>query len=244
MSGPESESGPRFYGRRKGRPLRVQKQALIETLLPRLALPSGEGPLDLSRYFDPGQAEPGRQGQSDTWPETWLEIGFGGGEHLAEQAQARPETCFIGAEPFVNGVASLLTHIDAGAIKNIRLWPDDVRLLLKRLPDASIDQLVILFPDPWPKKRHWGRRIIGPETIPEFSRILKPGGRLRVATDHAGYLEWILALLCPHTAFSWLAERPEDWRVRPDLPEDPWPATRYERKSLAGKPHYLVFEKR
>jgi tRNA (guanine-N7-)-methyltransferase len=160
----------------------------------------------------------------------WVEIGFGAGEHLAAQAAAHPDVGFIGCEPFINGVARLLAAIDAGRLSNLRIVMDDARLLLRRLPDASVGRLFVLFPDPWPKARHHKRRIVGPATVPDFARILADGAELRLATDHPGYLAWMLEHLRADGRLEWLARRPGDWRSRP--PD--WPATRYEEKARRG----------
>ena len=218
----------RFYGRRKGRPLRQRQQALVDAALPSLEIGEGEGPLDPRTLFDPPRER------------VWMEIGFGGGEHLAHQAAMHPDVGFIGSEPYLNGVASLLDHAGQAGLHNLRIQPDDVRPLLARLPDASIERLFILFPDPWPKNRHHRRRIVGPETIPEFARILSDGAILRLASDHPDYVEWMLRYLGQDDRFEWLARRPSDWRERPaDQIE-----TRYEAKALAGVPVYLTFERR
>lgn len=218
----------RFYGRRKGRPLRQRQQALVDAALPSLEIAEGEGTLDPRMLFDPPRER------------VWMEIGFGGGEHLAHQAAMHPDIGFIGSEPYLNGVASLLDHMEQAGLANIRIQPDDVRPLLARLPDASIERLFILFPDPWPKNRHHRRRIVGPETIPEFARILADGGLLRLASDHPGYVEWMLRYLGQDDRFEWTARRPSDWRERPADQI----RTRYEAKALAGIPVYLTFERR
>ncbi len=168
-----------------------------------------------------------------------LEIGFGGGEHLAYQAHNRPDAGFLGVEPYVNGVASLLHHIEERRIANVRIFQDDARLLLNALTDDSLDQAFILFPDPWPKSRHHKRRVINSTTIRGLADKLKSGGELRIATDHPGYLHWIMASLWRVPDFHWLAERPEDWRNR----ESDWPETRYEKKALIDgrQPVYLRF---
>ena len=160
--------------------------------------------------------------------ETWLEIGFGGGEHLAEQAARHPEVTLIGAEPFLNGVASALRHLDERSLANVRIHPDDARELLSRLPDAGLARVFILFPDPWPKARHHKRRLIQPEVADELARVLQTGGRLRFATDWADYAEQALAALTRAPSFRWTAERADDWR-RP--PSDHVP-TRYQSKGL------------
>jgi tRNA (guanine-N7-)-methyltransferase len=159
-----------------------------------------------------------------------LEIGFGAGEHLLAQAAAHPDTGFIGCEPFVNGVARLLAGVDRLGLRNVRVWGDDARLLLDRLKPASIARIFVLFPDPWPKKRHHKRRIIAPDVLAAMERALVEGGEVRVATDDRDYLARILEQFCRRGTFEWLARRPADWRVRPA----DWPQTRYESKALAA----------
>lgn len=173
--------------------------------------------------------------------EVWLEIGFGGGEHLAEQAERHPDIGFIGCEPFINGVASLLKHIDEKALTNIRVYDDDVRHLLNLMADDSLDRLFILFPDPWPKTRHHRRRIVKPETIVEFARLLKRGGELRYASDHQGYVTWSLKYLLANPDLKWRACRPGDWQI----PPEDWVETRYEQKAKAkgDAAAYLRFDK-
>jgi tRNA (guanine-N7-)-methyltransferase len=161
-----------------------------------------------------------------------LEVGFGGGEHLAEQARRHPDTGFIGCEPFENGVAKLLTQVQASGLRNVRVVPDDARDILVRLPDASLSFVFVLFPDPWPKLRHHKRRFIQTRTLDQIHRLLKPGGELRIATDHTDYGQWALMHLMRDNRFEWAATRAADWRVRPD----DWVATRYEQKALkAGR---------
>ena len=171
----------------------------------------------------------------------WLEIGFGDGAHLAAQAAAHPEIGFIGVEPFVNGVAALLARIDREGLANIRIFTDDARLLLGALPDASVARLFVLFPDPWPKRRHHKRRLVNRATVAEFARILAPGGELRLATDDAGYARWMLEALLAEPRLDWLAERAADWRERPA----DQPPTRYEAKALAAgrRPVHLRFRR-
>jgi tRNA (guanine-N7-)-methyltransferase len=172
----------------------------------------------------------------------WLEIGFGGGEHLAWQAAANPEIGLIGVEPFLDGVARLLRAIETDGLANIRLFTDDARLLLDRLPEASLERIFVLFADPWPKKRHWKRRIIAPATTARFADLLKDGGELRVATDDPGYRRWILAHLLAEPRLEWQVTGPDDWRTRPA----DWPPTRYEEKALAAgrRPVFLRFLRR
>lgn len=219
-----------LHGRRKGRPLRPHRAALVEELLPRLeiAVAGGvQGPIEPAGCFPSLPRE------------VWLEIGFGAGEHLAWQARHHPEIGMIGCEPFLNGVARLLSEIDARALRNVRIFRDDARMLLERLADASIARAFILFPDPWPKARHHKRRIIGPATVPHLARVLRDGAELRIATDDADYKGWILQHVLAGGWFRWTARRPCDWRERPA----DWPATRYETKaSEAGcRPAFLSF---
>ena len=157
----------------------------------------------------------------------YLEIGFGGGEHLAGLAAAMPDCDFIGAEPFINGVASLLRHIDEQQLGNIRIWPDDVRLILPTIDTASLAGAFIMFPDPWPKRRHAGRRILQSTFLDQLATIIRPGGKLVLASDDPTAKSWLLQAAIAHFGFVWTARRPEDWRQRPaDLPE-----TRYMKKA-------------
>jgi tRNA (guanine-N7-)-methyltransferase len=204
-----------LYGRRTGRPLSVQQQALFQTLLPRISVP--EGPIDLKALF-PGARE------------FAFEVGFGGGEHLAAQARAHPQRGFIGCEPYINGQAKLLTHIHEGGLTNVRVHPEDARDVLVRLPDASLSAAYVLFPDPWPKLRHHKRRFVQAESLKQLARATRPGGEFRLATDHMEYARWALIHLMAEPSFRWTAERASDWRVRPG----DWPATRYEQKALAA----------
>ena len=172
----------------------------MAALLPTLAIPDGTAPLAVAALFP----QPVRD-------DVWLEIGFGAGEHLAAQAAAHPDIGFIGAEPFENGVAALLARVQAESLANVRVFADDARLLMARLPDASIGRLFVLFPDPWPKARHHKRRMVGPTTLPEFARILKDGGELRFASDDADYAAWVLEYaaryLAKNVVAAGLAER-------------------------------------
>ena len=171
----------------------------------------------------------------------WLEIGFGAGEHLSAMAQAHPEIGFIGCEPFINGVARLLRDVDQHSLTNVRIVMDDARLLLDGLAAGSIGRAFLLFPDPWPKRRHNKRRFVGPENIAAMAKVLSDGAQWRIATDHMDYCRWILAHMCPAPKFQWLARRPGDWRNRPEG----WPGTRYEEKGAqAGRPPaFLSFER-
>lgn len=218
------------YGRRRGRPLRPARAALIETLLPRLTipLPAAGATLDPRRLFDPR-------------PEAvWLEIGFGAGEHLAAQAEAHPTIGFLGAEPYINGMAGLLSRIERGGLGNIRVWPDDIRRLLPALDPASLDRVFILFPDPWPKVRHHKRRLIAAPFLDDLARVMAPGAELRFATDDPGYLDWTLERLGEHGAFERLGKASDL-----HLPPPDWSGTRYQAKGLAGHPAaFLRFRRR
>jgi tRNA (guanine-N7-)-methyltransferase len=219
-----------FYGRRKGRPLRLGQAGAVEDLLPRLALPAE--PLD-------------RDGLTALFPnppaEIRLEIGFGGGEHLIHRATERPDVGFIGVEVFLNGMAKALMAIAARGLANVRLSNEDAVKVLDRLPDASLDRVILLYPDPWPKKRHWKRRFVGPDNLDRFARVLKPGGAFHFASDIDTYVDWTLFHTRRHPAFRWTATRPADWRE----PWAGWPGTRYEAKAVReGRPLvYLTFER-
>lgn len=222
----------RFYGRRKGKTLRKARVTALETVLPRVALtlpPVGET-LDLRALFDAPKTD------------TWLEIGFGGGEHLAHQAAANSGLGFIGCEPFVNGVASLCAAIDARQLTNIRILHDDARPLLSALPEASLGRVFVLFPDPWPKKRHAFRRFIQTETLDRLAFLLRDGAELRLASDDPTVMRWMFELTWKHPAFRWLARKAADWRERPADAI----ATRYEQKALkqGRKPVFLRFVRR
>jgi tRNA (guanine-N7-)-methyltransferase len=219
------------YGRRRGRPLHRRQQILVDTLLPRLqvALPES-GQLDPAGVFDP------------PIDDVWLEIGFGGGEHLAAQAAAHRDVGFIGCEVFENGIAKLLVEAEREALTNVCILADDARLLIAALPPASIGRVFILFPDPWPKQRHHKRRIVDRTTLDRLAAVMKDGAELRLATDDVAYLAWMLARVPVHPAFTWLAEGPADWRARPA----DWPATRYETKAIAAgrRPYFLRLRRR
>ena len=219
-----------FFGRRKGHRLRAHQADLIEHLLPRLSLDIGvPSPSDLTALFDPPADD------------VRLEIGFGGGEHLVAQAQAHPEWGFIGCEPFVNGMAKALAAIEAQSIHNIRLHHADAVDLLDWLPENSLRRVDLLYPDPWPKRRHWKRRFVNAANIARLARLLRPGGEFRFATDWANYAEWTLLRVLRSRVFTWTAERADDWRK-------PWPGfggTRYEAKAKreGRAPAYLTFRR-
>jgi len=215
----------RSYGRLKSRPIKPRQAALMETLLPQLRVPL--------RPFDPASL-------ATAAAEVWLEIGFGGGEHLAAQAARRPEVLLIGAEPFHNGVASALRHIDEAGLKNVRLHDGDARELLARLPDACLQRVFVLFPDPWPKARHHKRRLLQADTALELARVLKPGGSLRFASDWADYVDWSLERLDATPGLTWTARQAADWRS----PPADHITTRYEEKRLGDcAPVFLDFRR-
>jgi len=220
-----------LHGRRRGKKLRAGQQSLLDTLLPRLvlAVPPAPGRIDLADAFG-GRLPPDG---------VWLEVGFGAGEHLVWQAEQHPGVGLIGCEPYLNGVAKCLAHVERAGVGNIRLFTDDARLVMAALPERSLARAFVLFPDPWPKTRHHKRRFVQRGTLSRLAELMVPGAELRLATDDPSYLPWMLEHAIPHPAFEWLAERPADWRLRPA----DWPPTRYERKQLAGTPAFLRFRR-
>ena len=284
-TGEQRERRGAFFGRCKGKKLRPHQALLLDTLLPKLAIDlSAPAPIDLSSLF-PAAADDVR-----------LEIGFGGGEHLILEAERHPGTGFIGVEPFTNGMAKALAAIAARNLGNIRLHHGDATDVLSWLPraglacvdliypdpwpkrrhwkrrfiqPASIAELVrvlkpggefrfvtdiadyaawtlarvdLIYPDPWPKRRHWKRRFIQAASITELARVLKPGGEFRFVTDIADYAAWTLARVLRSPGFIWRAERAADWKL-------PWPGfseTRYEAKAkrVGRLPCYLVFKRK
>jgi tRNA (guanine-N7-)-methyltransferase len=203
----------RLYGRSKGRPLRAGQSALVEELLPALRLPD-EGPLDARTLF--GDDRP-----------LHFEIGFGAGEHLAYRADLLPDHGFIGAEPFLNGVAGALGHIRDAHLANVRLHHGDALQVLERLPDASLRFVYLLHPDPWPKARHAKRRMVNPGPLDLIAAKLQAGGEFRLGTDDPTYCRWAMMVMSRRSDFEWLAETPHDFLVRPGG----WPETRYEAKA-------------
>lgn len=208
-----------FYGRRHGRRLRPQPAENLQKGMEAFGIDpdavAAAETLALPQLFA------GHQGPF------FLEIGFGGGEHLAARAAEKPGAAFIGAEPFINGVASLCGHIRHNDLSNIRIWAEDVRLLLPKLASASLDGAFILFPDPWPKYRHRDRRIIQPAMITELARLIRPGGELLLASDEPTAKSWMLQQMIRSTEFEWQASRPIDWQQ----PPAGWPGTRYMAKA-------------
>jgi tRNA (guanine-N7-)-methyltransferase len=214
----------RSYGRIKSRPIKARQAGLMDSLLPQIAIDVG-GPID------PVSLKPDAA-------EVWLEIGFGGGEHMAAQAGRRPDVLVLGAEPFLNGVASAVRHVQEQALSNVRLLNGDARELMSLLPDACLTRIFVLFPDPWPKTRHHKRRIIQADTLKDMARLLRSGGRLRFATDVAGYADWALERVLASPDFTWSALRADDWRV----PPADHVTTRYEEKKLGDcAPVFLDF---
>jgi tRNA (guanine-N7-)-methyltransferase len=222
---PDASRRRRHFGRRKGWKLRPHQAGLLDTLLPRLSFAPEKG-RDPKTYF-PGLSP----------KEIWLEIGFGGGEHLAWQAQAHPDVGILGAEPFVAGMAKLPSKIDDSGFSNIRLYTEDARDIIDALPIASLARVFLLFPDPWPKMRHRKRRFIQTDMLDALARIMMQGAEFRLATDDPHYLDWALERLMAHPHFTWTAESASDWRTRPA----DCPPTRYEAKALHGVPVFLRF---
>jgi tRNA (guanine-N7-)-methyltransferase len=233
MSQPPERPHRNFYGRRRGKHLRDSQEAYLQEDLDALS-PGPVGweanperhPLDLQALFG------GR--------EVWLEVGFGGGEHMVHQAGLNPQAGIIGCEPYINGVAMLLGKIRRAGVDNLRVHPGDARDMFDVLPAASISKAFLLYPDPWPKKRHHRRRFVTPEHLEPLARVLKPGAEFRVATDIPDYVRQTLEEV-PRAGFDWLAEGPRDWRE----PWGDWISTRYEQKALReGRvPHYLTFRR-
>ncbi len=223
-----------FYGRLKGKTLKdSQKRYLSEDLA---AL--SPGPVDWD--VNPERAELDLGALFEGRP-VWLEVGFGGGEHLVHQAQGNPGVGIIGAEPYINGVAMLLGKIRRAGVTNLAIHPGDARDLMDVLPPASIARAFLLYPDPWPKTRHHRRRFVTQEHLQPLAEVMQPGAVLRVATDIPDYVRQTLEEV-PRAGFEWLAEGPEDWRQ----PWDDWISTRYEQKALreGRTPHYLTFRRR
>ncbi len=220
-----------LHGRRRGRALRPAQRLLLEAKLPllRVSLLGGRK-LEPRTLFDPPVAA------------VWLELGFGGGEHLAALAAAHPGVGMLGAEGFENGVAKLLAEVERRGLANVRLFVDDARLLLAALEHRSVGRAFILFPDPWPKKRHQKRRLVSRETLDALAEVLADGAELRLATDDMDYARAMLEHATEHPAFRWVARDAGDWRAR----TADWPPTRYERKAVAAgrKPIYLRLERR
>lgn len=222
-----------FYGRFKGKGLRDSQQAYLDEDLARLSPGAVDWesnpervPLDVEAIFD---GKP-----------LWLEIGFGGGEHLVHQASTYPDVGIIGCEPYINGVAMLLGKIRKSGAQNLRVHPGDARDMFDVLPDGIVQKAFLLYPDPWPKKRHHRRRFVTPEHLEPLARVMAKGAELRVATDIEDYVRQTLEQV-PRHGFEWQAECAEDWRT----PWNDWISTRYEQKALreGRTPHYLTFKR-
>lgn len=219
-----------FYGRRKGKALRPHQAGVMSSGLASLKLDLKiPAPSALAMLF-PGKPERIR-----------LEIGFGGGEHLIHRAEELPDIGFVGVEPFVNSMAKLLSQVEARAIENIRVYNDDATEVLDWLPEASIDQIDLLYPDPWPKKRHWKRRFVSDVNLTRFHRVLKPGGLFCFASDIDTYVNWTLQHVARNPGFEWTARNASDWLT----PFAGWPGTRYEAKAKreGRSSAYLTFRK-
>lgn len=232
MNKEENNQEWRFYGRRAGRKLNGARRSALEEYFPTLQITDlpKDGSIDPASLFKPALKK------------FIFEIGFGNGERLAQHLTQEPETGFIGAEPFSNGMSAFVTEIQAQEPQNIRVHMDDALPLVRSLADNSIDALYVLNPDPWHKARHFKRRIINADNLDHFARILKPGGHLIMTTDVEPLAEWMCTQAMLHDAFEWTAKSADDWRV---TPED-WIKTRYETKGAkgAGKMNYLFFEKK
>ncbi len=225
-----SRSTEAFFGRRKGKPLREHQADSLRTVLPELRVDmSVVAPADLATLF-PVPVDRLR-----------LEIGFGGGEHLVHRAVENPSTGFIGVEPFVNSMAKLLGRAQELELKNVRVHDDDATELLDWLPDACLDQIDLLYPDPWPKKKHWKRRFVSKVNLDRFHRVLKPGGLFCFASDIDTYVNWTLLHCRDHGGFEWTAENAADWLT----PYAGWPGTRYEAKARreGRSSAYLTFRR-
>lgn len=205
----------KFYGRRKGRPLSTEAQSLLTTILPKVLVREEESQNPRSLFPLGVEA-------------LWLEIGFGGGEQIAAQAASHPNVGFIGAEAFLNGVVTLSRRIQSQKLSNIKIWPDDIRLLLPGFPDASFAKVFLLFPDPWPKLRHHKRRFVSGHTIPYIARILRQGGEFIVASDYEPYIQWTVDQLAQSPFFKKNFGDP----LPTTRPDSLFP-TRYEQKALA-----------
>jgi tRNA (guanine-N7-)-methyltransferase len=219
--------GAGFFGRRKGKKLRPRQQDRLNSALPSLAVDLAAGAISPSTLFD------------RPLDRIELEIGFGGGEHLARVAELSPNAGFIGCEPFVNGVAKMLARIEALGLDNVRLHAGDGLDLLAALPNAALDRLYLLYPDPWPKRRQRKRRFVNENNLTEIARVLKPGAEFRFATDVDDYAAWTLARIARRQDLIWRAECARDWNE----PWPDWPGTRYEAKAAAEgrRPVYLTF---
>lgn len=209
------------FSRRHGKTLTPKKKQLMKEVFPKVEIEK----LDDGASISPESLFPDMKMASYA-----LEIGFGSGEHLAAQARAHPSTGYIGCEPFINGVAALMEEVAADEISNIRVYADEARELIAALPDDSLDEVYILFPDPWRKTRHHKRRLVNQQTLSMLARVQKPGGKLLMASDHHGYVSWMLEHVMAHPDYIWSAKEKADWLTPPAL----WVNTRYETKAMAS----------
>lgn len=217
-----------FFGRRRGKAMRPQQAAALETGAAKYRLDlTAESPRDLSDLFEVDVTA------------VRLEIGFGGGEHLLHRATESPATGFIGVEPFVNGMAKMMMAVKERPLANLRVHDDDATRLLDWLPESSLDGIDLLYPDPWPKKKHWKRRFVSPVNLDRFARVLKRGGKFRFASDIDTYVNWTLLHCRAHGGFAWQAADAADWHQA----YEGWPGTRYEAKAIREqrRPAYLTF---
>ncbi|MER9351802.1 tRNA (guanosine(46)-N(7))-methyltransferase TrmB [Mesorhizobium sp. M0514] len=217
-----------FFGRRHGKTIRPQQAAALESGLGAYGLDlSVQAPAELRALFSADVST------------VRLEIGFGGGEHLLHRAREAPATGFIGVEPFVNGMAKLMMAVRERPLANLRVYDDDATRLLDWLPQASLDGIDLLYPDPWPKKKHWKRRFVSPLNLDRFARVLKPGGKFRFASDIDTYVNWTLLHCRAHGGLLWQVQDGADWH----RPYEGWPGTRYEAKAIreGRRPAYLTF---
>ncbi|MEP3277562.1 MAG: tRNA (guanosine(46)-N(7))-methyltransferase TrmB [Stappiaceae bacterium] len=220
-----------FYGRRVGKPLKGRQADLMRTLFPdlKIDLSSGGDLAPVALFGKP-------------FKKNWIEIGFGGGEHFIHQLNADTASAGIGCEPFVSGMAKAVASISAGRLEDrVRLFDDDAAILLDRLVGASLDRAFLLYPDPWPKKRHWKRRFISGQNLDRLAKVLKPGSEFRFASDIDSYVRWTIDHIAEHSSFDQIEKNPEKWLQ----PWPDWPGTRYEAKALreGRQPKYLTFRR-
>ncbi|MBB3973201.1 tRNA (guanine(46)-N(7))-methyltransferase TrmB [Hansschlegelia beijingensis] len=225
----DARPGGSFFGRRRGKPLRAGRAATVAESYPRLRVDPDALPDDLAQLFP------------DDVREVRLEIGFGGAEHLLHRAQENPDVGFIGVEPFVDGLAKGVAGVERLGLTNVRLYDDDATKLLDRLPSGSVAAVDLLYPDPWPKTRHWKRRFVSDENLRRLARVMKPGAPFRFASDIDSYVGWTLAHARRSPEFEWTAEAANDWRE----PWAGWPGTRYEAKAIreGRRGVYLTFSR-